>query len=91
MGRHGSIVLRAFNYMYVASLPYKLCRMSSAAMTTNCRNEIDCQYVPFLSSIVSVVVIFDLLSNGLVFCLPIVSVCAVCVLQFVSLYVTVSL
>ena len=50
----------------------------------NGRNVIDCQYVPFLSSIVSVVVVFDLLSNGLVFCLPILSVCAVCVCQFVS-------
>ena len=48
-------------------------------MATNGRNVIDCQYVPFLSSIVSVVVVFDLLSNGLVFCLPILSVCAVCV------------
>ena len=44
----------------------------------NGRNVIDCQYVPFLSSIVSVVVVFDLLSNGLVFCLPILSVCNLC-------------
>ena len=63
----------------------------------NGRNVMDCQYVPFLSSIVSVVVVFDLLSNGLVFCLPILSVCAVCVGQFrqfvifVSLHVAVSL
>jgi hypothetical protein len=84
VGRLGRIVLRAFNY--VDSLPYKLCRMSSnsAAMATNGRHVIDCQYVPFLSSIVSVVVVFDLLSYGLVFCLPILSVCAVCVWQFVS-------
>ena len=48
--------------------------MSSSAMAANGRNVIDCQYVPFLSSIVSVVVVFDLLSYGLVFCLPILSV-----------------
>ena len=42
-------------------------------MATESRSmiEIDCLYVPFLSSIVSVLVVSDLLSDGLVFCLPI--------------------
>ncbi len=40
-------------------------------MATDGRSMIDCLYVPFLSSIVSVLVVFDLLSDGLVFGLPI--------------------
>ena len=64
--------LRAFNCVY--GLRYILCRMSKAA--TDGRSMIDCLYVPFLSSIVSVLVVSDLLSDGLVFCLPVLSVCA---------------
>jgi len=73
--------LRAFNC--VDGLRYILCHMSSAAMATDGRSMIDCLYVPFLSSSVSVLVVSDLLSDGLVFCLPVLSVCAVCVGLFV--------